>query len=260
MDSTARFSDRVENYVRYRPGYPEQVVETLAAEAGLTAESIIADIGSGTGISSEPFLRHGSTVYGVEPNEPMRAAAERLLAGYPRFQSVAGTAEATTLPADSVDYVVAGQAFHWFDRERARQEFARILRAGGWVVLLFNTRLVDASPFLQAYEQLLHEFATDYAQVDHRNVNEDRLRTFFRGEYRTGTFPNHQDFDYDGLRGRLLSSSYVPNAGHPGYRPMLAALERIFTSHQQDGRVRFEYRTEMHFGHLRTAAGDHGGD
>lgn len=250
MNPKERFSDRVENYLRYRPGYPDGVIDVLATETRLTADCIIADVGSGTGISSELFLRHGCTVYGVEPNAPMREAAERLLERYSRFHSVAGAAEATTLPAASADFVVAGQAFHWFDPVPSRAELARILRPGGWVVLLWNTRLVDVSPFLQSYEELLHEYATDYAQIDHRNVEEARLRAFFGGGYRISTFANHQDFDLEGLRGRLLSSSYVPNAGHARYGRMLEALEQIFTAHQRDGRVRFEYRTDMFFGRL----------
>jgi SAM-dependent methyltransferase len=250
MDSTERFSDRVENYVRYRPRYPEEVIRTLVAETGLVPESVIADIGSGTGISAELFLRHGNPVYGVEPNEAMRTAAERLLAAYPGFDSVNGTAEATTLPSDSIDHVVAGQAFHWFDPERARAEFTRILRPDGWVVLIWNTRLTDVSPFLRAYEDLLLEYGTDYRQIDHRHVDAERLRAFFRGDFHSRSFPNRQGFDAEGLRGRLLSSSYAPNAGHPRYPPMLAALERIFHDHREDGRVWFEYRTELFFGRL----------
>lgn len=254
VSSTARFSDRVDDYVRSRPGYPDAVVAALAAEAGLRPGATVVDAGSGTGISAELFLRHGYRVYGVEPNAAMRAAAERRLGGEPGFQSVAGTAEATTLPAGVADLVVAAQAFHWFDAAAARAEFARILRPGGRVALLWNTRLVDASPFLRAYEQLLLEFGTDYRQVDHRNVTPERLRAFFGGEYRAHAFPNCQALDWEGLRARLLSSSYVPNRDHPRHAAMLAALEQIFRDHQQDGRVWIEYRTELFFGRLAAGA------
>jgi SAM-dependent methyltransferase len=185
-DPTRRFSDRVDNYVRYRPGYPAEALDILRAETGLTAESVVADVGSGTGILSELFLKHGNTVYGIEPNDDMRQAAERLLRGYPEFHSVAGSAEATTLPAAGVDFVVAGQAFHWFDRPRARAEFARILRPGGWVVLLWNARRVDATPFLRDYEALLQAYSIDYRQVRHENVTPEVLAGWFAdGRYQT---------------------------------------------------------------------------
>lgn len=249
-DSTRRFSDRVENYVKYRPGYPAGVLAILREGTGLTPASLVADVGSGTGISAELFLRAGNPVYGVEPNAAMRAAAEELLCGYPAFRSVDGSAEATTLPDGSVDLVVAGQAFHWFDAAAARAEFARILRPGGRVVLLWNTRRIDTTPFLRAYETLLHEFGTDYREVRHDNVTHESLARFFFGAFERRTLPNEQRLDLDGLRGRLLSSSYAPNEGHPRHPAMLAALERIFAAHQRNGRVTVEYETEIFLGRV----------
>lgn len=249
-DSTRRFSDRVENYVKYRPGYPDGVLPILRDETGLTPASVVADVGSGTGISAELFLRAGHTVFGVEPNAAMRAAAEELLRGYPAFHSVDGAAEATTLADASVDHVVAGQAFHWFDVDGARREFARILRPGGWVVLLWNSRRMDTTPFLRAYEALLQEFGTDYREVRHDNITHESLASFFFGVFRKRTLPNEQRLDFDGIRGRLLSSSYAPGEGHPRHAPMLAELERIFAAHQEDGRVSLEYETEIYFGHV----------
>jgi SAM-dependent methyltransferase len=248
-DPTGRFSNRVEHYVRHRPGYPPAVVDTLVAETGLSPAAVVADVGSGTGISAEPFLKLGATVYGVEPNDLMRRAAEDLLRAYPRFHSVAGSAEATTLPDAGVDYVVAGQAFHWFDPPQARREFARILRPGGWLVLVWNTRKTDTTPFLRAYEDLSLQYSTDYRQVDHRNVSAETIRSMFvPGECRERRFFNEQVFDYEGLKGRLLSSSYAPAEGHPNHGPTLRALELVFRAHQEDGRVRFEYDTELYFG------------
>lgn len=250
-DPTRRFSDRVENYVRYRPGYPEEVVHLLRTETGLAPAAVIADVGSGTGISSELFLRHGHTVHGVEPNREMREAAEAMLREHPRFHSVPGTAEATTLPPRSVDCVVAGQAFHWFDTHEARREFARILRPGGWVVLLWNTRRTDSTPFLRAYEALLQRHGTDYREVQHRNVDPAALRSFFaNGAFGVRTLYNEQRFEFEGLKGRLLSSSYVPAEEHPGYPAMMRTLEHLFEEHAEDGRVCFEYDTELYFGHV----------
>ncbi len=249
-DSTTRFSGRVESYVRYRPGYPEGVLPILRDAAGLAPGSVIADVGSGTGISAELFLRAGHTVIGVEPNAEMRAAAEELLRGWPRFRSVAGSAEATTLADASVDHVVAGQAFHWFDAERARAELARILRPGGRVVLLWNTRHLHTTPFLRAYEALLQQFGTDYGQVRHDAIAPAVLADFFAGPYERRTLPNEQRFGLEGLRGRLLSTSYAPPAGDPRHLPMLSELERIFAEHARGGQVRVEYDTEIYIGRV----------
>lgn len=247
-DATARFSDRVQNYVRYRPGYPPAVLDVLREETGLAPAHGVADVGSGTGISARLFLDAGNTVHAVEPNAEMRAAAEAMLGADPRFASVEGTAEATTLPDASVDYVVAAQAFHWFDPPRVRAEWLRILRPGGWMVLLWNARKTDTTPFLRGYEALLHEHGTDYASVNHENVTQDTIRAVLGAGCGRRDVPSEQVFDFEGLKGRLLSSSYAPNAGHPGHAPMLAALERLFREHQQDGRVRFEYDTQIYWG------------
>jgi SAM-dependent methyltransferase len=251
VDTTKRFSGRVENYTRYRPGYPSDALRILRDDAGLTEASVVADVGAGTGISTKLFVDHGNVVYAVEPNQEMREAAETLLRRNPRFHSVAATAEATTLPDASVDLVVAGQAFHWFCVDEARREFRRILRPPGWAVLMWNSRRTDSTPFLRGYEALLAQFGTDYREVSHTNISKIVLQGFFGGtspQYRR--LGNEQVFDLAGLEGRLLSSSYVPNAEDPRYRPMLAALAQLFDAHQHEGYVRFEYDTELYFGRL----------
>ena len=251
MESTERFSNRVADYVRYRPGYPDAIVETLREKAGLEADAVVADIGSGTGISSELFLRNGLRVYAVEPNDAMRDAAEEWLSGRDGFQSVNGTADATGLPDRSVDLVAAGQAFHWFDREGARREFQRILRdPRGPVALFWNSRRTDDTPFLREYEALLHEFATDYANVNHRNIDHASLAAFFGRDFERVVIPTEQHFDFAGLAGRLLSSSYAPAPGHPRHDPMLARLRAIFDARSVDGRVSFLYDTELFFAPL----------
>ena len=150
-DPTQRFSNRVENYRRYRPGYPPAILDLLAAKCGLSQTSVAADVGSGTGILTKLLLKSGGRIFGVEPNPEMRAAGERDLNHHLNFTSVAGTAEATTLPDHSVDLITAGQAFHWFDRDKTRAEFLRILRPGGWVVLIWNDRNISDRPFFRAY-------------------------------------------------------------------------------------------------------------
>lgn len=253
IDSTQRFSKRVDNYVKYRPGYPRAVIELLAAECDLTTESLVADIGSGTGLLSELFLNNGNRVLGVEPNREMREAGERLLASTPGFTSVDGTAEATTLATSSVDFVAAGQAFHWFDRARARVEFTRILKPQGWVALVWNERRTTSSPFLADYDQLLTTYGNDYAQVNHKLIDPSIIDRFFApNAWSVQKFENVQIFDLEGLRGRLLSSSYTPEPDQPNYQPMLDALEMLFAGHQRDGRVAFEYDTTVYYGRLST--------
>jgi SAM-dependent methyltransferase len=250
---TDRFGNRVADYVATRPGYPPAVLDILRGAAGLmpTLDFAVADIGSGTGLSTIPFLENGNLVFGVEPNREMRLAAEDLLAGWPNFCSVAGTAEATTLPDTSVDLVVAGQAFHWFDPPRARVEFRRILRLGGSVALMWNTRRLDTSPFLRAYEALLQRFGTDYREVVHTNVDQATLARFFGpGRFKALKVDNEQLFDREGLRGRLRSSSYTPTPGHPNFEPMMAELDRLFDTFNESARVRFEYDTEVYVGRL----------
>ncbi len=248
---TERFSNRVENYIRYRPGYPKEIIELLKAECGLFPQSVVADAGSGTGLLAKLFLENGNLVFGIEPNREMRAAGERLLQAYPRFTSIAGTAEATTLPGQSVDFVTAGQAFHWFDRQRCREEFRRILRPEGWTVLVWNDRRTDSTPFLREYENLLHSVATDYAQVDHKRIDAPVLREFFGVEPARKTFPNHQHCDFGFLQGRLLSASYVPAAGQPRHAEMVAALEELYDKHQKDRRVTLEQDTLVYYGRLQ---------
>ncbi len=248
-DPTQRFSSRVGNYVKYRPSYPAAIIDLLAVECGLTPDSIVADVGSGTGLLSELFLKAGNRVWGIEPNREMRAAGEQLLRGYDRFASIAATAEATTLPDRSVDFITAGQAFHWFDRVRAGPEFARILKPEGWLVLIWNERRIDSTPFLRAYEQLLYTYATDYGQVDHKQVDLDVIRAAFpAAAFKSRSFDNHQRFDLEGVQGRLLSSSYAPEAGHPNHAPMLAELASIFEAYQQNGEIVFEYDTRVYYG------------
>jgi len=255
-DPKQRFSNRVEDYARYRPGYPREILSVLREECGLRPGSIVADIGSGTGLLAQLFLENGNVVYGVEPNAAMREAGERCLKGYPRFRSVAGSAEATTLAAESVDFVVAGQAFHWFDAQAARAEFTRVLRPQGWVAVIWNERKKDATPFLRGYETLLQAYGTDYEQVVETYPDQRRMDEFFgAGAFRHRSFPNEHRLDCEGLRGRAMSASYSPSAGHPNYAPMVAALQQLFDAHQQGGQVRFEYQTHVYYGHVKLESG-----
>jgi SAM-dependent methyltransferase len=249
-NATRRFSDRVENYVRYRPEYPREVLRVLEKDCGLTPGHLVADIASGTGIWTRNLLENGNYVFGVEPNAEMRQAGERLLASFPKFSSVAGTAEATMLADRSVDFVTAAQAAHWFDRERARQEFGRILKPAGWLVLLWNERVTNSTPFLRDYEQLLLGYGTDYAEVRHERTTDAVNEFFDPAPFQKRAFEMRQEFDYAGLEGRLLSSSYAPGPEHPRHESMLHQLRRIFETHAIAGRVAFDYKTRVYFGRL----------
>jgi len=250
-DNTKRFTDRVDEYVRYRPGYPQEALDYLYTMVGFRADSTIADIGAGTGILSAHLLERGSRVIAVEPNDAMRQAAEALLGSDPNYVSASGSAEQTGLDDQSVDYIVCAQSFHWFDRAKAHAEFKRILRPGGRVVLLWNSRLVQGTPFREEIERLLEEYGVDYKQVRHKNIAPEALEKFLNGgEMRVARFPHHQLLDLQGLRGRLMSSSYVPLQGHPNHEPMMRELDRIFERHERDGYISFDYETEVYDGSL----------
>lgn len=252
LKPTERFSSRVEDYKKYRPHYPREVVDTLREECGLDPSALIADIGSGTGCLTELFLEYGNSVFAVEPNCDMREAGRQLLGKYPEFQSIDGTAESTTLCDQSVNFVVSGQAFHWFDRKAAHSEFLRILKPGGWVMIVWNDRDRTVTPFMRAYDQLLNTYSVEYSRIDHRKVYEDPLMEFYGASgCEARTFRYVQAFDLAGVQGRLLSSSYTPEASHPNYQPMLRKLAGIFQEYQIDGRIEFEYTTRMYFGRFR---------
>jgi SAM-dependent methyltransferase len=250
-DSKERFSSRVADYVRYRPGYPAEILEILQIECGLTAKDAIADVGSGTGFLAEVFLKNGNRVFGIEPNREMRETGENYLARYPKFTSVNGSAEATTLPDACVEAVSAGQAFHWFEPDAARAEFARILKPKGWAVVIWNIRNTSESAFAGKYEHLLASYGTDYTRVKERHPGKDDMTRFFGSEdFRMRQLPNRQEFDFEGLSGRLRSSSYAPREGDTNYEPMMKELRAMFETHQEQGRVNMDYTTQMFFGQL----------
>lgn len=250
-DPTGRFSDRAEDYARWRPGYPAEAWAFVAREAAVGPGSRVADLGAGTGISSRPWLALGCEVVAVEPNGPMRRVAEEALGGEARFRAVDGSAEATGLGDAGVDLVVAAQAFHWFDRERARAEIARILRPGGRLALLWNDRVKGATPFDRGYEDLLLAHGTDYRRVDHARIGDEEIEAFYApGAPVRAAFPNGQSLDRAGLVGRVLSCSYVPAAGEPGHEALVAAVGRLFDQHRRGGRVAISYRTRVWVGPL----------
>jgi Methyltransferase domain len=249
MDSTERFSDRVDNYAKFRPNYPDTLIRFV--QERLPAPRTIADIGSGTGILSDQLLGAGYTVFGVEPNEPMRLEAERRLGRRPRFHSVTGTAEATTLGSGSVEAVTCAQSFHWFDRTGTRVEFGRILREPKLVLLVWNERISEDS--MEEYDRILQESAPEYCRVGRRNVTDADIADFFApAPVERFYFPNAQRLDRDGFLGRVLSSSYVPNLGHPGHEMVMNKMEVFFDRHAQSGWINIPYQTRVYLAHLNT--------
>ncbi len=249
-NSVERFSNRVKNYVKYRPHCPKEILRVFRNEMNLNESSVIADIGSGTGISARAFLENGNSVFGVEPNEDMREAAEEYLNDFPNFKSINGTSENTTLEDKSVDFVIAAQAFHWFDKAKSGEEFRRILRDKGFIALIWNERQLDTNKFLRDYENLLSEFGTDYQNVRHDNINKKDLRAFFMTEVQCATFQNIQKLDFDGLKGRMLSSSYMPTAENPRFVQMLKNLESLFAQHHENGKIEILYDTKVFYGQI----------
>jgi len=246
-DSIERFSNRVANYVKYRPHYPKAVLDFFKSELGLSAKSVLADIGSGTGISSKLFLENGNTVYGVEPNAKMRDAAEELLGSFSNFHSINGTAENTTLADDSVDFVIAGQAFHWFDLEKTKPEFTRILKPGGHIALMWNERQLDTTEFLREYETFLIKYSKDYEVVRHDRFDAGVLNDYFENGVSIKTFPNEQVFDYEGVKGRLLSASYIPSEDGARFPEMIEELKILFAKHAQNDRITVLYDTNVYY-------------
>jgi ubiquinone/menaquinone biosynthesis C-methylase UbiE len=242
LQPTERFSERVENYSLYRPSYPEEVITYIQHTAALKNDSVIADIGSGTGIFSKLLLEHSYKVYGVEPNQEMRRGAEKNLTVYPHFISVNGKAEQTSLPGKSVDLITVAQAFHWMKPGETKEEFQRILKPKGYIVLLWNIRLASTA-FLRAFEELKIQFGTDYQAT--RMVKEKGIAEFFLpGSFIQKSFYHSQSLNYEGLKGQLLSTSYAPLQGKP-YEQMIVALEELFNQYHENGFVKIEYETKV---------------
>lgn len=246
-----RFTKTVEYYLKYRPSYPHEIIPFLVKECGLTKDRIIADVGSGTGFLTKLFLDFGNTVYGVEPNQAMREAGKDYLKNYANFYSIDGSAETTTLSSQSIDIITAGTAFHWFDAEKSRIEFKRILKSPGWVVLIWNVRDIEHSSFMKDYEELINLYGTDFKSSKAKEFDKTALDSFFTPfEMKTAAFENSQHFDWEALQGRLLSTSYLPRPGDACFDKMLHALKNIYDRHQRKDKVIFLYKTKIYYGQL----------
>ncbi len=246
-----RFSSRVDDYVRYRPSYPREILQLLQAECGFSANWRVADIGAGPGNLTRLFLDNGNIVYAVEPNREMRVAGEALLRQFPKFDCLPGSAEDTGLSDQCVRLITAGQAFHWFDQPLARKEFERILQPDGWVALIWNIRRIDETSFARRYEAILRTLP-EYEKVKADGAPEQELLTFFSpGAMRQATFDNEQRLTFKAFLGRVLSSSYVPQAGSPGHEEIVQSLTELFESEAIHSEVCFAYDTKVYYGRLQ---------
>lgn len=251
MKAEDRFTGRVEDYIKYRPHYPDEVYDALLKNNVIQASGVIADIGCGTGISSELFLKQSHTVYGVEPNVEMLNAAVAYLNKYPSFKPVSAGAEQTALKEKSIDAIVCAQAFHWFNNEKTKQEFKKILTPEGYVILMWNDRKTSGNEFLKVYEDFLQMFGTDYKLVDHKQSQQaESLSEFFKGPYSELTLPNAQQLDFQGLKGRVQSSSYMPDSRHADYDFMMYCLKKIFNRYEVNGKITIEYETKIYYGKI----------
>jgi SAM-dependent methyltransferase len=244
------FTKTVQHYLKYRPSYPKEIVDLLVNECGLNKNSVIADIGSGTGLLAKLFLDVGNTVYGVEPNQAMREAGEAYLAQYSQFHSISGTAEATHLENASMDFIMAGTAFHWFDVEKTKREFKRIAKPRAWVVLLWNVRDIQSS-LIRDYESLLLEYGKDYANSNAKKLDKVAMDSFFSEHpVKIASFKNVQEFDLEGFKGRLLSMSFIPGPENEKYTAMLEQLKQIFLRYEKNGVIEFLYKTNLYYSHI----------
>jgi ubiquinone/menaquinone biosynthesis C-methylase UbiE len=250
---TERFSGRVEHYVQYRPDYPRSLIDALIQSCRLDARSVVADIGSGTGIFTRQLLEQQLRVIAIEPNQEMRLAAENILSGYARFSSLSGRAECTGLDDRVVDLITSAQAFHWFEAAATHVEFSRILKASGWLALIWNRRKLQ-DPLQRDYDALLSEFAPEYDRVNHMNIEDSAIQAFFSlNSYRTSVFANPQILDRERFLGRLKSASYLPAAETSGWKKILRSANALFSKYELDGHVRFEYDACLHLGQLSSA-------
>ncbi|MCB9034315.1 MAG: class I SAM-dependent methyltransferase [Chitinophagales bacterium] len=246
MESTQRFSDRVNDYVLYRPSYPIAVINTILENSTTKQNLVVADIGSGTGISAKLFLEENCKVYGVEPNQNMQDAAINYLKEYTQFITINATAIQTTIENHSCDIIVCAQALHWFFNQVFVVEAKRILKPSGLIAIIWNDR-DETKPFMQAYEKFIHQFSIDYNQINHKNIKEEDVYQLFKDfEINYYTFSYQQIFDFEGLLGRVTSCSYMPNQHHQNFAEMKNALQNLFNQYQKQGKINFQYQTTLY--------------
>jgi len=251
VDNSEKFTGKAPVYNKYRPDYPDEYIDYLAEYNSLGPQSVIADIGSGTGILSKQLLEKGLRVVCVEPNGDMRNAAETELKDYPGFTSINGTAEHTGLAGNSADLITAAQAFHWFDKDLFKAECKRVLKEGANVALVWNSR-EESSPFVRENAEIMKRFCPLFKGFS-GGIDEDKdmFEAFFRnGSYEFRVFRNDLSYDFDGYIGRTLSASYAPKEGSPDYKDFIAALANLYERYSKGGTVSMPNITRSYIGRV----------
>lgn len=247
-----KFNGMGKVYSKYRPSYPLNFVDYLFTDVGMSQSSIIADVGSGTGILTRQLLEKGSNVYGIEPNADMRVIAETNLNNFPGFTSVSGSAENTTIDDNSVDYITVAQAFHWFDREKFKKECQRILKPEGKVILVWNTRDNENELVIENYE-VNRKYCPNFKGFSdgmYGKTNNDDFSDFFNGEYETKVFLNNLIFDMDGFIGRNLSASYALKSNDAQYNDYVNELKKIYEKYSNNGQLIMPNLTRSYVGNV----------
>ncbi|MBE6813160.1 MAG: class I SAM-dependent methyltransferase [Ruminococcaceae bacterium] len=250
-DNTQKFSGIAREYTQSRPGYAQALLDCLFENYGFSASSVVADVGSGTGKFAKQLLEKGCFVFGVEPNADMRGIAENELCRFDNFKSVDGTAEHTTLPDGSVDFVTVAQAFHWFDGVRFKEECLRILKPDGVVCLIWNTRKEDADINCQLYK-IYEKYCPDFKGF-HGGIktHDERIRSFFDDNYEYLTFENPLYSDRDKFIKRSLSSSFSLKKGDRDFDSYIAELNALFDRFEVDGIAQVANQTVLYVGKIQ---------
>ncbi|MGN1203190.1 MAG: class I SAM-dependent methyltransferase [Eubacterium sp.] len=250
MDNTEKFSGRAENYTKGRPSYAQEFIKTLYGTVGFNENSVVADIGSGTGKLSKQLLDMGSTVYCVEPNDDMRRIAQSELSSYSNFISVKANAEMTGLKGNSIDFITCAQAFHWFDAGKFKQECKRILKPAGKVVLVWNTRDMDSNFSIESYE--IYKKYCPLFKGFHGGMRDDdkRIYDFFNNKCSKMIFENPLAFTREKFITRSLSASYSIKSGDEGFESYIRELEELFDKYCENGFVTVKNNTVAYAGEI----------
>lgn len=250
MDNTKLFSGKAEDYNKARPGYSNEFIEYLYNEIGFNKNSVIADIGSGTGKFSRYILDRDSKVFCVEPNEDMRKMAEKELSNYSNFISVKGEADNTTLENNSVDFITVAQAFHWFDVEKFREECRRILKSEGKVILIWNSRNINHI-VNKASNEINKKYCPRFKGFSSGVVKDDkRIKAFFFDRYNRIEFTNNLYYNKENFIKRSLSSSYSLNADDKKYNEYIEEIEKLFDKYSCNGIIEIGNNTVGYIGEI----------
>jgi ubiquinone/menaquinone biosynthesis C-methylase UbiE len=239
-----RFLGKTDDYVKFRPGYPIEILDYLSKNHGFSSNAICAEVGSGTGKFSELLLQNKNKVFAVEPNGEMRGAAEKSLTAFQSFKSVSGDSVNTTLEKGSIDFIFCAQALHWFANENTAKEFKRILKPNGRVVIIWNKKAYEKSSFMKGIHKIFIEDCIDFLSVKLENIaDKEILSSLFKDNYDSYSIDTKQTFNLDGLIGRMMSASYAPPEGHPKHQKFISEIKKLFQSEEKKGSVEFLYET-----------------